>query len=158
MDFKGWAVFCDCDFLWLDDIKKLLDQTDDQYAVMCVQHDYTPTSTVKMNGVPQYQYPRKNWSSMILWNCGHPKNQKLTPELVNMASGQYLHRFAWLDNSDIGAIDKEWNWLINWYHESQNSRPKALHFTEGGPWHELYKDCEYSNLWNEYKNDRLSNQ
>jgi lipopolysaccharide biosynthesis glycosyltransferase len=71
-DYKGWAVFVDCDVVFVDDIKKLFDQADDQYAVMVVKHDYTPKEGVKMDGCKQLPYPRKNWSSMILWNCSHP--------------------------------------------------------------------------------------
>jgi len=155
MNYRGWAIFCDCDFLWVDDIQKVFELADEQYAVMCVNHDYTPTTSVKMDGAKQYQYPRKNWSSMILWNCGHPKNKLLTPELINTVSGQYLHRFSWLDDTEIGSIDKQWNWLVNWYTEPQDGVPKAIHFTEGGPWVTNYRKVEYSSIWIQYNNDRL---
>ena len=56
--YNGWAIFCDCDFLWLDDINNLFDMTDDQYAVMVVKHDYTPKQKTKMDGRIQHQYPR----------------------------------------------------------------------------------------------------
>ena len=156
--YQGWVLFCDSDFLWLDDVKNLFDQIDDRYAVMLVKHNYTPTSTrKKINGV-QYQYPRKNWSSMVLWNCGHEKNSVLTPELINTAPAEFLHRFSWLKEEDIGEIDKKWNWLVNWYQEPRDGTPSALHFTEGGPWIESYQDCQYSDKWKQYKNDRLLNQ
>ena len=38
--FKGWALFMDCDMILTTDIKQLFDQANEQYAVMCVQHDY----------------------------------------------------------------------------------------------------------------------
>ena len=69
-DFKGWALFIDCDFIALDDVKKLFDQADNKYAIMCAQHDYTPKAGTKMDGQQQHNYPRKNWSSMMLVNCG----------------------------------------------------------------------------------------
>lgn len=90
--FQGWAMFVDCDFLYTADVRELVELVDEQYAIMCVHHDYNPKTTVKMDGVLQTSYPRKNWSSMVLYNCAHPKNQLLTPELVNSASGAFLHR------------------------------------------------------------------
>jgi lipopolysaccharide biosynthesis glycosyltransferase len=151
MDYKGWAVFCDCDFLWLGDIKDLIDQADDQYAVMLVKHDYRPQNTIKMDGKRQEYYPRKNWSSMMLFNCGHAKNKWLTPYHINRATGQELHRFSWLDDKDIGSISPEWNWLVGWYHQPWDGVPKALHYTEGGPWFKNYEDCEYADVWLDYE-------
>lgn len=153
MDYKGWAIFCDCDFLWLGDIQELIDQADDRYAVMLVKHDYRPQNTVKMDGKRQEYYPRKNWSSMVLFNCGHPKNRWLTPYHIEKASGQELHRFSWLDDEDIGSISPEWNWLVGWYHQPWDGVPKALHYTEGGPWFDNYRDCPYADVWLEYERD-----
>ena len=81
--YKGWALFCDCDFLFVDDIEKLFSIADTKYAVMVVQHDYKPKNKKKMDGKDQFPYPRKNWSSLVLWNCNHPKNKILDPELIN---------------------------------------------------------------------------
>ena len=146
-EFNGWALFIDCDFVALDDVKKLFDQTNDNYAVMCAQHDYTPTEVTKMDGKSQTIYPRKNWSSMMLINCSHPSNKKLTKELVNAETitGAYLHRFSWLKDEEIGKISHEWNWLVGWYKEPKHGKPKFLHYTEGGPWFDNYWDCEYAN-------------
>ena len=146
-NWTGWALYVDCDFIFLDDVKNLFDQVDDRYALMCVQHDYKPTSKLKMDGKAQHVYPRKNWSSAILFNCSHPAHKQIH---VNdeTKDGKWFHRFSWLDDSEIGAIDHEWNWLVGWYKEPEDGTPKALHYTEGGPWFEEYKDCEYSE---EYK-------
>tara|TARA_A100001015_G_C14997728_1_gene716947 strand:+ start:447 stop:1145 length:699 start_codon:yes stop_codon:yes gene_type:complete len=148
-NFDGWALFCDSDIIFLTDIKELFDQADDKYAVMCVQHDYTPKEGVKMDGQKQTIYPRKNWSSVILYNCGHPSNKKITMDLVNdpAITGAYLHRFSWLDDSEIGELGKEWNWLVDWYEETDDNKPKAIHFTEGGPWFENYRRCTYHKQW-----------
>jgi len=145
-EHKGWALFIDCDFIAVDDVKKLFDLRNDKYAVMCVQHDYTPKELTKMDGQVQHQYPRKNWSSMMLFNCAHPSNKALTKELVNdpKIDGKYLHRFSWLMDSEIGEISHEWNWLVGWYKEPQDGKPKFIHYTEGGPWFEEYKNCEYN--------------
>jgi lipopolysaccharide biosynthesis glycosyltransferase len=140
--YQGWAVFCDCDFLWRCDVTGLFDLKDNSKAVMVVKHNYTPKSNIKMNNKIQSVYPRKNWSSMILWNCSHPANCVLTPDLVNTASADYLHQFKWLSDDHIGELDRTWNWLAGYYH---NDRPKAIHYTDGGPWLGIID--EYSNDW-----------
>ena len=152
-NYKGWAVFCDCDFLWLEDVKQVFDLANNKFALMCVHHDYYPKSKSKMDGQAQLHYPRKNWSSMILWNCSHPSNKKLTPELVNTQTGKFLHRFAWLEDKEIGAIDHHWNWLVNWYKEPRDGKPKAIHYTEGGPWFKEVKESDYFDLWISYANE-----
>ena len=146
-DYKGWAVFCDCDFVWRVSPTELEQYCDDSKAVVCVQHDYKPKEGLKMDGQVQLVYPRKNWSSMVLWNCGHPKNKVLTPELLNKETGKFLHRFSWLDDSDIGNLPPIYNWLVGWYKEPKDGTPKILHYTEGGPWFENYRDCEYADVW-----------
>ena len=149
MEYDGWALFIDCDFVFLDDVQKLFNQADARYAVMCAHHDYTPKPGVKMDGQQQTVYPRKNWSSMMLINCGHPSNKQLTKELVNRSdiTGAYLHRFSWLKDTEIGTLSHEWNWLVGWYKQPVNGRPRALHYTEGGPWFPQYEDCEYAIEW-----------
>ena len=148
-NFKGWALFMDCDMILKTDIKQLFDQADDQYAVMCVQHDYSPSATTKMDGQQQTVYPRKNWSSVMLFNCGHKSNQTLTQDLVNNPeiTGAYLHRFSWLKDKEVGELSPEWNWLVGHYKEPEDGTPKLIHYTEGGPWFENYRNCEYHQDW-----------
>jgi lipopolysaccharide biosynthesis glycosyltransferase len=148
-DYNGWALFIDCDFVALEDVANLFAQADDKYAVMCAQHDYAPKQSVKMDGQNQHIYPRKNWSSMMLINCGHPGNQQLTLELVNneYKTGAFFHRFSWLEDNIVGQLSHEWNWLVGHYKEPADGTPKFLHYTEGGPWFENYKDCEYASEW-----------
>ena len=111
-NYDGWALFCDSDIVFLKDVKELFAQADNKYAVMCVQHDYTPKPGIKMDGQKQTLYPRKNWSSMVLYNCGHPSNEKLSVDLVNNPNydGAYFHRFSWLKDEEIGKLSHEWNW------------------------------------------------
>ena len=141
--FSGWAIFCDCDLLFLEDINNLFQLADDKYAVMCVQHDYNPGEGTKMDGQVQTIYPRKNWSSVVLWNCSHPSNKKINKELVNdpQTTGKYLHRFSWLKDDEIGSIPHDWNWLVGWYQETKDHKPSGIHYTEGGPWFENYRFC-----------------
>ncbi|KAK9149739.1 hypothetical protein Scep_008496 [Stephania cephalantha] len=148
-NYTDWAMFVDCDFLYLSDVNDLIKLIDEKYAVMCVKHDYAPTATTKMDGAVQTVYPRKNWSSMVLYNCGHEKNRVLTPELVSRESGAYLHRFMWLEDGEIGGVPVGWNFLVghNRAEEGEGEGPKAVHYTCGGPWFEAWKDCEFAELW-----------
>ena len=154
-DYKGWAVFVDCDFVFVDDVKNLFDQADDRYAVMVVKHDYAPKEGIKMDGCKQLPYPRKNWSSTILWNCGHPSNAQVNLEMFNSQTGQFLHRFQWLKDDEIGELKPEWNWLVGWYEEPRDGVPKALHYTEGGPWFKEYRRCQYHKTWKKYLKEML---
>jgi lipopolysaccharide biosynthesis glycosyltransferase len=155
-NFKGWAVFMDCDMLLTTDIKELFDQADDKYAVMCVQHDYTPKEGMKMDGQKQTIYPRKNWSSVVLFNCAHPSNAKLTQDMVNDTelNGAYFHRFSWLKDEEIGELDHTWNYLVGVYDDID--KPKLIHYTEGGPWFENYRNCEFHSEWKQELQDMMN--
>jgi hypothetical protein len=139
-----WAVYCDCDFLWRADIAELLALADPRYAVMVVQHDYAPTDAVKMDGQIQLAYPRKNWSSLILWNNRHPAHRALS-EVVNLWPGRRLHGFAWLPDELVGALPPAWNWLEG--HSPLELAPKAVHFTRGTPDMPGYEACHYADEW-----------
>jgi hypothetical protein len=146
--YSGWALFCDSDFLWLGDIAGLLDYTrTPAKAVFCVQHDYQPKDAVKMDGAVQTAYPRKNWSSLMLFNCEHPSVRRLTPDIVNRETGAYLHRMQWVGDDEIGVLPVEWNWLEGWNEKPAHGTPKAVHFTRGGPWFENWQDVDYGDLW-----------
>ena len=147
MKYKGWAIFCDCDFLFLEDIANILEKLSSDKAIYCVQHDYTPKERHKMDGKKQTIYPRKNWSSFIVFNCSHPSNKKLTIDLVNQESGSYLHQFKWLKDSEIGFLDERWNWLEGWTSNHNKKKPYAVHFTRGGPWFKEWHDVEYAKEW-----------
>tara|TARA_R110001592_G_scaffold301127_1_gene572483 strand:+ start:960 stop:1658 length:699 start_codon:yes stop_codon:yes gene_type:complete len=149
-DFKGISVFMDGDFLFLESIDKLLDNYDPKYALMCCKHDYNPTNLQKMDGKPQTAWPRKNWSSLMIFNNEHPKNKTLSPLTINNQSGAFLHRFRWLEDAEIGDIPLQWNWLVDWYKEPHDGEPMALHYTEGGPWLEDYIKCDYADKWINY--------
>jgi len=140
-----WAIFCDGDFLFLEDIAKLTQLADPRYAVMCVQHQHLPSETVKMDNQPQLLYARKNWSSLMLWNCRHPANAPLTVERINRVPGRDLHRFCWLEDGQIGSLPPAWNWLEG--HSDPRITPHAVHYTRGGPWFESMKNCAYAQQW-----------
>ena len=146
-NYTGWALFCDCDFLWLDDIAGLVEYSKNPKAVYCVQHDYRPKEATKMEGAVQTTYPRKNWSSLMLFNCDHPAVRSLTPEVVNRETGAYLHRMQWVADENIGAFPVEWNWLEGWNEKPAQGTPKAVHFTRGGPWFKNWRNVDYADLW-----------
>ena len=149
-DFEGWAVFMDCDFLVRHDITKVMEHADPNLAVCVVKHDYRPPEASKMDGAIQHQYPRKNWSSFMLLNCGHREARNLTPELVNTESGQYLHRFWWCKDEFIGTLPVTYNYLEGWYTNVNEPDPVCVHFTRGGPWFSGYENVEYADEWRAY--------
>ncbi len=145
--YSGWALFVDCDFLFLADVAELSQFNDPSMALYCVKHDHQPTETTKMDGRAQTVYPRKNWSSFMLLNCGHSSTRKLTEDVVNTANAAYLHRMQWAADDEIGEIPYTWNFLEGWYDKPTHGTPKAIHFTRGGPWFENCQDVDYGELW-----------
>ena len=141
----GWALFCDCDFLWRADVAELIGLLDPASAVMVVKHDHRPRETIKMDGRLQTGYPRKNWSSLVLWNCAHPAHRALTLDRVNAWPGRSLHGFAWLEDTQIGALPEAWNWLEGW--SDPGIDPKAVHFTRGTPDMPGRADAPYASEW-----------
>ena len=144
--YDGHAIFMDCDMMLKTDIFEVFSEINQENAVSVVQHDYTPSDTVKYLNKIQYAYPRKNWSSFIVWNCSHIKNGKITPKFVENASGLELHRFTWLDDSEIGSLDVGWNWLVGDYTNPPNN-VKNLHWTVGGPYFKEYSQVDFSTEW-----------
>jgi len=145
MDYEGWAIFADGDMVCNDDIAKLWSLCDSSKAVQVVKHDYQTKATKKYLGNKNENYPRKNWSSVILWNCGHPKNRQLTPEFIQQKDGAFLHRFQWLTDSEIGELPKEWNWLATEY--DVNPGAKLIHYTLGTPCFREYKNSDMAQDW-----------
>ena len=147
-DYEGYAVFFDCDMMLRTDIAEILNVTKAQpdKAVYVVQHNYEPRDDIKYLNTVQYKYPRKNWSSVVLWNCAHPANKKVTADFVNTASPMELHRFQWLENNQIGELDIRWNWLVGEYDQPPPD-VKNVHWTVGGPYFDEYKDTDFANEW-----------
>ena len=148
-DHKGWALFMDLDMLVRTDIAELFALRDESKAVQVVKHDYVPSSNTKYLGAKQYKYPRKNWSSFVLWNCGHKANKVLTPNAVNTMPALELHRFAWLDDANIGELPVGWNWLVSEYSLNGIDKKsiKNIHWTKGGAWFDGYKDVDFADEW-----------
>jgi lipopolysaccharide biosynthesis glycosyltransferase len=130
-DFTGHAIFIDGDMIVRGDIAELWALRSTYHDVQVVKHDYKTRMPVKYLGAKNEDYPRKNWSSVILWNCNSFPNRKLTPEFVQRSTGAELHRFTWLDDERIGQLPPEWNWLPDEYGANPNA--KLLHYTLGTP-------------------------
>jgi hypothetical protein len=141
----GWALFMDCDMLVRTNLDRLFDQADPDKAVMVVKHDHRPANDIKMDGQLQTAYARKNWSSVMLINCGHKANRALTPALVNAVAGRDLHRFCWLDDSEIGGLDPKWNFLVG--HSDPRIDPAIVHFTDGTPDMPGYEAAPWAEEW-----------
>ena len=143
-DYRGWAIFMDCDMLVLDDIAKLWELRDERFAVQVVKHRHVPKEEVKFLGATQTKYEKKNWSSVMLMNC--ERCAALTPDYVNAASGLELHQFKWLQGDAlIGEIPNRWNHLVGY--DAPRKDASLVHFTIGGPYFQEYRDCEYAKEW-----------
>ena len=153
--YEGWSLFCDCDMLMLDDVAKLWALRDERFAVQVVKHDHVPPEDVKFLSQPQSKYAKKNWSSVMLFNNGKCRALKL--DYVNAATGLELHQFKWLnDDSLIGEIPHRWNHLVDYDAPAPISDLSLIHFTEGGPYFDAYKNCGYADLWRQERDIMLS--
>jgi len=152
--YEGVSIYMDCDMLCLTDITKLAESCSGirpglwsalvaPEAVWVAQHDYTPRAAVKMDGQIQTSYPRKNWSSLIVFD--NARCRALTPAYVNTAPGLDLHRFSWLKDEEIGSLPLDWNWLVGEYRKNQQAR--VFHYTLGGPWLDGYRACDHAEEW-----------
>ena len=147
-DYQGHAVFFDCDMMLRTDIHRMFEVLDTQpgKAVYVVQHCYEPRHDIKYLNTVQYKYPRKNWSSVVLWNCAHPSNRTVTVDYVNNAPALNLHRFTWLKDDEIGALDVRWNWLVGEY-DDPPADVMNVHWTVGGPYFHEFADADFSDEW-----------
>lgn len=142
---EGYALFADCDVVFLRNPKEMLHGIDEKHAISVVKHEYAPIEGTKMDAQAQLAYTRKNWSSVILWNTDHPANRRLTLHDVNTRPGLWLHQFGWLHDDEIGALDPAWNWLVNV--QPKPDHVGIAHFTLGGPFTPGWKPAEHDQIW-----------
>lgn len=144
-NYKGIALYMDCDMVVTQDIAELFECFDETKAVQVVKHDYTPKTTHKFLNQVQSVYEKKNWSSVMLFN--NERCKALTPETIQSAEGLFLHQFQWLeDDSLVGELPQTWNYLVEEYPYT-NKTPAALHYTLGGPYFSETLDCDFSTIW-----------
>jgi len=144
-DYEGHAIFVDGDMIVQGDIAELWDLRDPTCDVQVVKHDYETKMPVKYLGAKNENYPRKNWSSVIIWNCSSFPNRRLTPDFVQHSTGSFLHRFTWLEDQRIGELPPEWNWLPDEY--GPNADAKLLHYTLGTPCFHEFADTPQAEDW-----------
>mgnify|MGYP001497711773 CR=1 FL=1 len=142
---EGWTLFTDHDVVFLADAEEIFEQRDEQYAVQVVKHDMGDTGPQKMGGQQQTTYSRKNWSSVILWNCSHPAHLRLSLAMLNQYPGDLLHQFCWLRDTEIGTLPANWNWLVNV--QPRPATVKLAHFTLGGPWIAEWEPADNDEIW-----------
>ena len=140
-DYHGHALFCDADFMWKCDPQEIVYHANETHDVYCVQHPDFLVPSSKMNEKVNSSYPKKNWSSLMWFDNSRCKT--LTPTYVNQAPAGALHEMKWA--TSIGSLPAEFNAMVNYY---QFKEPKAVHFTDGGPWHGINDNEEYSQEWN----------
>lgn len=140
------AIYIDGDMLVRGDIYELWEMRRHDKGVQVVQHDYKTTAAKKYLGSVNEDYPRKNWSSVILWNNAFMEHRKLEPGFVAAQTGAFLHRFQWLSDERIGALPAEWNHLVGEY--PRNDAAKLLHHTLGSPaFGGQYAEAEGAGEW-----------
>lgn len=143
---SGWSLFVDADVLFQADVAELFALADDRYAVMVVQHGDLGGPDVKMDGLLQTRYARKNWSSVMLWNADHPATRAfVASRAIETAPGRDLHAFRAFRDEEIGALPPAWNHLVDVL--PAIAEPKILHYTLGGPWFPEYRSCGYADRW-----------
>jgi lipopolysaccharide biosynthesis glycosyltransferase len=147
--FRGTALFLDNDMLCLGDVREIADLDMRSLTLRVVQHDYQPTNAIKMYGCPQTSYPRKNWSSMMLMNCA--KLKLWAKETVETQTGAYLHRFQDIPDAEIGELPKTWN-TLDW----MDATTKLIHYTNGGPWFEQYRNHPHAEIWFQYRAEMVA--
>lgn len=130
---SGPAIFVDSDVLFLDDPRLMLDSCNwRDHAVCVVQHDQPEGRGTKMDGRVQTSYARKNWSSVMVFNCDHPAWSSFNLDAFNAARGLPLHQFAFLLDQEVGALHRRWNWLVGI--DPMPEEVGLAHYTLGGPW------------------------
>lgn len=144
--YQGRALFIDGDMVLRSDIIELFALFDESKALQVIKHDYKTKHPIKYMGSKNEDYPRKNWSSVILWNCAHRENVVLTPEFVQSSTGKFLHRFSWLKDELVGDLPKTWNWLPDEFGE--NNDANLLHYTVGSPCFMEYANTPMASEYN----------
>jgi hypothetical protein len=144
--YRGWAIFMDgSDMLCRADIRELWSLRKPGYDVMVVPHEYRTKYPVKFLNQMNSDYPRKNWSSVMLIDCGNPVwRRPMYKDLLKGPAG-HLHRFEFLEDERIGHLPLEWNWLVGEY--GYNPEAKLAHFTIGLPVWSAYRDWDYADEW-----------
>ena len=143
-NYEGFSIFLDDDILFTESILPMFNMLNLDDAVACIQYDFDKYADTKFTGEKNVSYPKKLWSSLMIFNNGHEDCRKLTPEVINTESGKYLHQFEWTDK--ISQIPDWYVFTEGHDTEETNWRPSAYHYTRGGPWIEDMDTSEIGQL------------
>ncbi len=155
IDYKPenkWVAFVDDDFLFFRNPLSLYKTLDDNKMLYVAKHpEYVSVTTIKMAGKEKLKgwrnvnYPRKNWSSLMIFN---KEKFPLTTKEIFHSPMSYLHQLEWTGSEEnIGSIPLEWNWLVGEEHCPDQEDINAAHFTLGGPWYEKWPASIYDKPW-----------
>lgn len=151
MGFRGRAIFADAsDMLMLADVAELDSLFDPAFAVQVVKHpNYHTRHKIKYRGTAletiNTDYPRKNWASLMLVNCGHPAWAGMTPQVLVDRPALDLLQLRNVPDEQIGALPDCWNRLVDEGHPTEGA--KLMHWTAGIPGFEAYRDAPGSEAW-----------
>ncbi len=149
--FSGHAIFADgIDMLCRSDIAELWGLRDEWSAVQRVAHDYSTQHPRKYLGThleaENKDYPMKNQSSLMIFNCGHYANRLLKPAYIAKTPGADMHRFHWISEKKwLTELPKEWNHLVG--EDKPNPDAKIAHFTLGIAGFNAYRGVEFADEW-----------
>jgi len=149
--FEGFAIFADgSDMLCRSDIAELWALRSPWTALQRVAHDYRTQHPRKYLGThieaENADYPMKNQSSLMIFNCAHFANRILKPAHIAKTPGSDLHRFGWLTEKKwLGDLPKEWNHLVG--EDAPNPDAKMAHFTLGIAGFNHYRSVEFAEEW-----------
>lgn len=154
-NYEGYSIFVDDDILFNgDDILTFFMHLNPKDAVACVKYPYFDAVETKFKEEKNVSYSKKLWSSLMVFNNSHPDCKKLTPELINTASGKYLHQFEWTDQ--ISRIPDKY--ILTSGYDTIHEKPGhlAVHYTNGGPWiQDMFTRGinlkQYDKLYSDYK-------
>jgi hypothetical protein len=144
------VMFVDLDFIFLSDVNELFnrcDLHDNRHPIHCVKHEYNPENKLKMDQQVQTKYPRKLWTSLMMFDKREPEiGKELSIDKVNKAKLSDLHRLNWVAPTRIGEIFESWNFIPG-HSESRSQFIDAIHYTEGLPNVPGYETSKYSRLY-----------
>ena len=126
-NYQGHALFLDADMFLVSDICEMTRYFNGEHAISVVR------------SIAQFEQ-----SSVMLFNNAHPKNRTLTPDFIENTE-ENMHGLCWLDEADIGDMDRKWNQLVG-YQDCQGMSGN-LHFTMGVPAFPETSTSEFGQIW-----------
>lgn len=163
-NYRGLALWAECDMLVRSDLSELLELAhgSTSFDVMLVKHEYQTKFPIKFLGQKNENYPRKNWSSFMLMDCGSAAWRRLDEfRAARRIEPGDIHRFpervdgyTLFAPGRVQALAPAWNHLVGEYPYSAIA--KVAHFTIGLPCFPEYLNCDYAEEWFEERRAMMS--